>query len=329
MVNDILSMFKLRPQMLITYRCNLKCPHCEVSCGPYRKEKLSLRVIKKFLEGITNRGATEVGISGGEPFCYTKGLDYILRSCKDFEISPHIISNGVGIKIETLKKYLNKIKEASGSISYSVDDFHMSCFNLREYTKSIVNTLKISFTYFDNIELKTTYIHRSRSYALEKILHNLAAELNLNKIERVDNSRLSLQFQDKRVQIFFQPLDPFGRAKATYKSDIKKYPSEYSKECPWTALTIDSIGTIRLCCHPSFEGNLFTFGNLNKDSWSDIESNIKLKKKLIKSPIEVCREMCREKRPSLLACKYSLACEFCYATSISTDTKGIPKELFE
>lgn len=52
--------------LLLTYRCNAKCKHCDI--WKYREEEISLDDVKKLLEDPLIRNITHIELSGGEPF---------------------------------------------------------------------------------------------------------------------------------------------------------------------------------------------------------------------------------------------------------------------
>ncbi|HDQ05209.1 MAG TPA: radical SAM protein [Candidatus Bathyarchaeota archaeon] len=57
--------------MVVTYKCQVACPHCIIEAGPHRKEEVKLDDASKWIEQIANyrNGYIKVlSLTGGEPF---------------------------------------------------------------------------------------------------------------------------------------------------------------------------------------------------------------------------------------------------------------------
>ena len=102
-------------QMAITYKCNLKCLHCDIwKCKKVEELETtqwieSLRKLKNWL------GPFRLDISGGEPFL-REGLFDIIDFCNENEIQTVVTTNATLLKTETIKN-LSQIKSLTLNIS--------------------------------------------------------------------------------------------------------------------------------------------------------------------------------------------------------------------
>ena len=102
-------------QMAITYRCNLKCLHCDI--WKYKKQEEletvqwieSLKKLKNWL------GSFRLDISGGEPFLRSDLFD-IIDFCSRNEIQAVVTTNATLLKTEIIKK-LSQINRLTLNIS--------------------------------------------------------------------------------------------------------------------------------------------------------------------------------------------------------------------
>lgn len=144
----------------ITERCNLKCAHC--LRGDAQNIDMSKEVIDAFLEHT--QAIYDLGITGGEPTIYLKGMRYFLESAKRHNVliaSMQFSTNGIVRTqelIDVVKDYHEYIKgflipeqqdKPFIRIYVSKDDFHETdyeqaykwyCDNLSDYAFIGYNT---------------------------------------------------------------------------------------------------------------------------------------------------------------------------------------------
>ena len=67
--------------IITTYKCTSACTNCCFQCNSYRKEKLSIKDIKKYIIDATNTYDTIklLVLTGGECFIYGKHLISIIE----------------------------------------------------------------------------------------------------------------------------------------------------------------------------------------------------------------------------------------------------------
>ncbi len=73
--------------LMMTYRCQVACPHCVVAAGPHRKEEVALEEALDWagqIAGYRNGRIKVLSLTGGEPFCcldkLKKIIDFAARS---------------------------------------------------------------------------------------------------------------------------------------------------------------------------------------------------------------------------------------------------------
>jgi MoaA/NifB/PqqE/SkfB family radical SAM enzyme len=87
-----------------TYRCNLKCAHCQAENSNV-KDEISTKRFLEIIDEIAEAGAVRIGFTGGEPLI-RKDMTEGLRHCYEHKILTTMVSNSylVPQSIEHLKK---------------------------------------------------------------------------------------------------------------------------------------------------------------------------------------------------------------------------------
>lgn len=105
----------IRAELLLTDKCNLKCPYCR---GMKNEGELPLSYVKKILNSLYKEKLTNIRFSGGEPTLYPY-LKELIKNCKENNVKRIAIStNGTA----DLKLY----KEL---IELGVNDFSISLYS--------------------------------------------------------------------------------------------------------------------------------------------------------------------------------------------------------
>lgn len=89
------SNFLMSIGFMISYRCNIACPHCIVQAGPKRTERMSIETGKKLISDLSeyeNGTVKCIALTGGEPFFE---ID-IMRA-----LSAHAQSHGMAVSCVT------------------------------------------------------------------------------------------------------------------------------------------------------------------------------------------------------------------------------------
>ena len=76
--------------MLVTYRCDIVCRHCYISCGPRRRGVAGLNLVEHLLRQIKELGlsGSNVHLGGGEAFIYFDRIVAILEIAARLDMTP-------------------------------------------------------------------------------------------------------------------------------------------------------------------------------------------------------------------------------------------------
>src|SRR4030042_2543746 len=78
----------MRAEILLTDKCNLKCPYCR---GMKNKGELPLSYIQEILDILYKNKLVNIRFSGGEPTLYSD-LFSLVRSCKKIKVKRIAVS---------------------------------------------------------------------------------------------------------------------------------------------------------------------------------------------------------------------------------------------
>src|SRR5664280_546300 len=87
--------------ILMTYRCQAKCPHCVVEAGPHRTEEIDLDEALNWIGQIAkyrNGQIRAISFTGGEPFCCYDKLKEVVRYGTELGMVISTITNGFWAK---------------------------------------------------------------------------------------------------------------------------------------------------------------------------------------------------------------------------------------
>ena len=105
----------------ITKRCNLHCYHCYNQFSHNEKDELNLDDKIKMIHKITELGAVEITLCGGEPMISKDFLD-VVRISKQNGLIVNVLTNGF-FASDYIIKSLKEVMTQYDSIQISIDDF--------------------------------------------------------------------------------------------------------------------------------------------------------------------------------------------------------------
>jgi MoaA/NifB/PqqE/SkfB family radical SAM enzyme len=151
MQNNLLEMpFLKNIGLLMTYKCQVTCPHCIIEAGPHRKEEISLGDAFNWIEQISeyrNNYIRVLALTGGEPF-------YNLDSLK--KISDFGGSKGLFVSVITNAFWASSKKEAISilkdlksinMLSFSTDVYHLKSIPFGKIKNAITAAKKCDVPY--------------------------------------------------------------------------------------------------------------------------------------------------------------------------------------
>ncbi|MBU1928463.1 MAG: radical SAM protein [Candidatus Omnitrophica bacterium] len=98
--------FPLSAHLELTYRCNLKCPHCFCKGSENKGNELTTTQIKRLISSLRREGCIWLTLTGGEPLIREDFLDiYVYAREKGFLVT--LFTNALGFNKKTID-YLTK-----------------------------------------------------------------------------------------------------------------------------------------------------------------------------------------------------------------------------
>ena len=105
-----------RCELILTDRCNLRCPYCR-GVRPEIREDMPISRATKTIDLWIAQGLKNIRFSGGEPTLY-RGLNQLVRQCPENGVEHIAVSTNGTAKIET---YLSLVDAGVNDFSISLD----------------------------------------------------------------------------------------------------------------------------------------------------------------------------------------------------------------
>ena len=113
--------------LLMTYQCQVQCPHCIIQAGPHRTEQMSLEDAYDWIKQIAayrNGFIKVLSLTGGEPFINIQRLKLISDFAKERGLYVSAVTNGYWAS--TVEKAINILKSLPSlmMLQISTDKYH-------------------------------------------------------------------------------------------------------------------------------------------------------------------------------------------------------------
>lgn len=240
----------------ITNSCPLKCKHCIVDANS-SYESITDVDYNFYLNQILNlnKRIEQISITGGEPFYVPEKLKIFERFCSANKIQLGVVTSAYwATSLGKAEEIINKF-EGISHYSISTDKYHLKYVSI----KSIRNAY-----------LKAKYLGK-------KIVIRVSGETE-ESIKYNSELYNIYKFVDKKEEIVFQRLLPFGRAKINCKDSFIYVDKPSHIPCLSNAPVIRENGIVEPCCGSiiSLQGkHPLVLGNVLKDDISNIFLKIK------------------------------------------------------
>lgn len=304
---------------MLTYKCQIACPHCIVKAGPDRKEEMSLDAAFNWLSQLkTYRNGFVCGISltGGEPFFNLPHLISIADYANKLKFIVSVVSNAYwATSKEEALRVLN-LCSSIHMISISTDIPHQQMIPFTNVKNAIWAAKKLGKLYSIAV---TTASDSSPEY------HGLMDQvLEITDAEFVNTAIIS----------------PVGRAKEEINHNLYKYTSEPAvAACSMASFpVIFPNGNVIACIGPPITLPVFNplyLGNLNKESINDIfnraENNYILHAIRAFGPQELVKMLRKNGYQNLLPDQYieGAICDVCFKLFSSKEICEVLQNLIE
>ena len=246
-------------EVCVTSTCNLKCKHCYQH---FEKNKyiIEFEKIKEIVDFSRKNDSEHIVLSGGEFFTHPNAYD-IIDYVTSFDIPITIVTNGIMINVEQIKKYVGKNVKFQISID-GIEKYHDIRRGEGSYKKTKENIEKLrNLGFFVNIYMT----------------------LDINNYTSIPNI-LNDDFYDS---ITFMPVATAGAAtinkfesskeldsciETVYKATTKELDIKHRCNIFPKGISIDYEGFI-YPCSIARDYKLFPIGNINNDSLENIIDN--------------------------------------------------------
>lgn len=234
-------------------KCNIRCKHCCLSCGPRSEEHLSDEQISNLIDQCIKCPSVDtINFTGGEALLHQSMIIEMITKAHAGGLHATIVSNGFwGINVDHALHILRQLRSAGLSrLTLSYDDFHEEFIP----ASRIVNILTAN---------AQVHIPCAISMAVTR-KHD-----GLKLIEKLGESAMG-------VPVTRFPVVPAGRASQISATDLFLHnPDEIkSLRCPSYQILYHYDGKVYPCCSPSIFNTALTLGSIS--STNVLQAQLKL-----------------------------------------------------
>lgn len=142
--------FLMNIGFLITYKCQISCPHCIVEAGPDRKEVMKTEDIFNWIDQIArydNGKVKIISFTGGEPFydidAFRKMTEHVVLQ----GLVPTAVTNAFWAQSEEKAVEVLESFPALKFLSISTDEHHLRCIPLKRIKNAIAASKRLEIVY--------------------------------------------------------------------------------------------------------------------------------------------------------------------------------------
>lgn len=161
--------------LIMTYKCQVTCPHCVLHAGPHRKEEVSLKDAFDWINQISdykNRPIRILSLTGGEPFYDLDKLNKISRFAKKKGLIISAVTNAFWADTyENAEKVLKKL-DSIDAIAISTDKYHQNYIPYDNVANAVTAAKRNNIFHYINVctEDLTDPWYQSLIIELQKIV---------------------------------------------------------------------------------------------------------------------------------------------------------------
>ena len=293
-----------------TNLCNNNCIFCALDWVGKNKDFIDKEVMVSTLKDMAEKGVRSVMFAGeGEPFLH-KDICLSIKKAGQLGIDVSVTTNGVLFtkeKIKEIMPYLSWIRiSVDAGTAKTHSEIHKT--NKEDFNK-IISNIKEAVKFKRKFKLETVigiqFLLIPQNFKEVRKFVKLFKQIGVNNVQIKPYSQHPNSIN--KFVINYKDYAPLG--KELKKSNSKNFqvffreqtirrlrntPYPYCYGLPFFAL-IDAKGNV-LPCNLFYNNEEFTYGNLNKNSFSQIWEGKKRKEvlnKLKKRGCAKCREGCR------------------------------------
>jgi len=291
--------------------CNHRCAFCALDFLNYGKDVLDKEIMLATLKDMANHGVKSIMFAGeGEPLLHKNICEFVNKT-KEFGMNVSITTNGVHFTKEKIESCLPSLSWIRFSVDSGSPENYAKVHGTKpEDFNKVIENIKTAVEFRKKNQLKTTIGVQflmippsiGEAIKLARILRDIGTdnlqvkpyshhpksknEFHLNPEDYNKLKEQLMQFDSDNFKVLFREATI-----ERIESGID-YPECYG--LPFFAL-IDAKGNV-IPCNLFYGDEEFSYGNLHKNSFSEIWQGEKRKevlKKLREKGCEDCRHGCR------------------------------------
>lgn len=247
MSNELELPFLSNIGIVMTYKCQIACPHCILEAGPDREEEISIKDAYDWIIQITNfrnKHIKVLSLTGGEPFYNMEKL----KNISDFADKSGLLVTAAtnAFWASTPKKavkILEKLPEIR-ALQISADAYHQKYIPFRRVRNAILAALKRGIPHY--LAVCTENVDDEEYKQILKRLHELTTTDNIRTVITFPVGRASKELANLNYQTSTEP--PLSVCRACGYPVI--FPDGRVIACIGPLITLHSK-------HPLLLGNLF------------------------------------------------------------------------
>jgi radical SAM protein with 4Fe4S-binding SPASM domain len=294
-----------------TNRCNHKCVFCALDWVEHGSQDIDKDVMIRNLEDMASHGVKSIMFAGeGEPLLHKNICDFV-ETARGYGMDVSLTTNGVMFNKEKADRILKHFSWVRFSIDAGTRQSYSKIHRTREsdFDKMLDNLkyaseLKKEKGYNVTIGTQILLLSLNQDEILEaaKLLkQNGADNLQIKPYSHHPLSRNDYSLDYKKIKGLNERLQLVAdeKFKVFYREHTMERMSDKRSYTECAGLSfftlIDAKGNV-IPCNLFYNNNDFTYGNLNKNSFSEIWEGERRKgvlAKLRERGVKSCREGCR------------------------------------
>jgi len=276
--------------------CNLQCPECPTGLDKLNRYKghIKFELYKKILDELSPYLLNLILYFQGEPYLNNEIFKLIEYAAKEKKVFTTTSTNGHFLDSESAKK---TVESGLDKLIISLDGTDQETYE--KYRKNgnfetVIQSVKNIVTQKKELKSKTPLVviqflvFKFNEHQILEI-KELCKDLGVDKLELKSAQIYDFEYDTEFV--------PDNKKYSRYKKDISgkyKIKNKLKNKCRrlWEASVITNTGEVLPCCFD--KDAKFSFGNISKDSFREINNNKKaekFRKDLLadRKQIEICK----------------------------------------
>jgi len=240
--------------LVMTYKCQIACPHCIIEAGPHRSEEVSIDDAFKWIQQIAeykNGRIKVLALTGGEPFYDVNKLKSVSDFAESCGLLVSVVTNAFWASTEEEAIKVLRRVPAIKMISFSTDQYHQKFISIERIRNAVIAAQKCDIPYY--ISVTTENKSNDEYRQIIEVLNDFVEK-------------------DKIVTATTLPVGRALKNLGSLRYETSEDPPVYS--CPSSNFpVIFPNGKVTACIGPIIDlpsDHPLLLGDLNKNSLSDI-----------------------------------------------------------